>query len=60
MYHFDVIVGESPDFATVNAAPLEPNVGAPDVVKEFDAPFVKSIVTLLPRAAFAGHAGSCQ
>jgi len=42
MYHFDVMVGASPDFATVNDAPFELYVGAPVAVQSLDAPLVKS------------------
>lgn len=55
MYHFDIIVGASPDLATVNEAPLESYVGAPCAEKESEAPEVKSIVTLFPNAVSAGH-----
>lgn len=42
MYHFEVIIGESPDFATVNVAPFEPYDGDPVAVKLSEAP-VKAI-----------------
>ena len=54
-YHFEVIVGESPDFATVKPAPFESYVGAPEAVNSSDAPEVKSMLTLLPRAVSAGQ-----
>ncbi len=55
MYHFDVNSGESPDFATVKAAPLESYVGLPFDVKSSEGPWVKSMVTDLPRAGSAGQ-----
>lgn len=55
MYQFEFNCGESPAFATVKATPLESYVGLPLAVKEFDEPWVKSIVTDLPRAGSAGQ-----
>lgn len=55
MYHLDAISGESPDFATVKEAPFELYVGVPWLVKESEAPEVKSIVTSLPSAVSAGQ-----
>ncbi len=55
MYHFDTNCGESPDFATVNLAPLESYVGFPWGVKESEAPCVKSILTNLPSAVSGGQ-----
>lgn len=55
MYHFEEMDGESPDFAIVNAAPFESYVGAPDSVNSLEAPDVKSISTLFPRAGSAGQ-----
>lgn len=55
MYHFEVRVGESPLFATVKAAPFESYVGAPEVVKSLEAPFVKAIFLLPPRAGSGGQ-----
>lgn len=54
MYHFDVSVGESPVFATVNAAPLESYVGFPWGVKLSDAE-VKSMLTVRPSAESGGQ-----
>jgi hypothetical protein len=50
-----MIVGESPDFATVKSAPLELYVAGP--VKLSEAPFVKSMLTVRPSAGFAGQLG---
>jgi hypothetical protein len=55
MYHLDVSIGASPDFAIVNPTPLEEYVGLPDAVKESEAPCVKSMVTALPNAESAGQ-----
>jgi hypothetical protein len=55
MYHLEANCGESPEFATVNATPLELYVGFPCVVKLSDGPFVKSILTDFPNAESAGH-----
>ena len=55
MYHFEVIWGESPDFATVKEAPSDPNVGFPWLVKLSEAPLVKSTLTLLPSAESGGQ-----
>ena len=55
MYHLDVNCEESPDFAIVNDAPLEPYVGFPCGVKLSEAPCVKSMLTDFPRAESAGQ-----
>ena len=55
MYHFELICGESPGFATVKAAPSEPYEGEPCGVKESEAPFVKSMSTDRPSAEFGGQ-----
>jgi hypothetical protein len=55
MYHRDVIIGESPDRATVNAAPLLPYEGFPCAVKLSELPAVKSMFTDFPSAESGGH-----
>ncbi|KAH0194595.1 hypothetical protein KCU70_g341, partial [Aureobasidium melanogenum] len=44
MYQFDVSMGASPDWATVNDTPFESYVGEPDAVNWFDSPEVKSML----------------
>jgi hypothetical protein len=59
MYHFDWMVGWSPDLLTVNSAPEEVYVTEPAVVFQLEssAPWVKSWVYVLDeRAASAGQA----
>lgn len=60
MYHFELSRGESPGSATVNEAPLESYVGLPCGVKESEGPAVKSMVTALPKAGFAGQLPASQ
>ena len=55
MYHFEFIWGESPDLATVNAAPSEPYDGEPCSVNESEGPLVKSMSTDRPSAEFGGQ-----
>lgn len=58
MYHLEVIVGESPLFATVKLAPLAPYVGPPLAVKSLEPPLPKAIFLLVPNAGSAGHPSS--
>ena len=55
MYQLDLKDGESPDRATVKAAPSDPYVGPPEAVNSSEDPDVKSTETLLPSAGSAGH-----
>lgn len=55
MYHFEEIVGLSPDFATVNAAPSELYWTVPCSVKESDADW-RLMDVLFPNAGLGGQA----
>ncbi|KAH0250600.1 hypothetical protein KCV00_g348, partial [Aureobasidium melanogenum] len=46
MYQFDVSMGASPDWATVNDTPFESYVGEPDAVNWFDSPEGSHFVVL--------------
>jgi hypothetical protein len=59
MYQFDVSMGASPDWATVNDTPFESYVGEPDAVNWFDSPEVKSMLIDFESAGSAGQLFCC-